>query len=237
MGIAYTRHEHPPVFTVVEAERYWKDIEATHCKNLFVRNKKGNAHYLVVVERSKRVDLKRLAVAVGDDRLSFASPDRMARLLGLTAGAVSPFGLINDVERHVIVVLDADLRGPHQLLVVEARVQVAGVDHAPAVAEGVAVVAVDVEALLAVPLQDRERVVLAVQQHVDGLAAELAAVEAVEQHRAPAALRVADLAGEDRGLGRLGPPVLLEVGVAEVVDQELAQVVRRARERDVARER
>lgn len=106
LGIAYTRHEHPPVFTVEEAERHWEHIEATHCKNLFVRNKKGNNHYLVIVERSKSVDLKRLAVLLGDDRLSFASSDRLERLLGLSPGAVSPFGLLNDAARAVTVVLD-----------------------------------------------------------------------------------------------------------------------------------
>ena len=79
-------------------------------KNLFVRNKKGNAHYLVIVERSKSVGMKRLAGELGEDRLSFASPERLAKYLGLTPGAVSPFGIINDHEHLVTVVLDQDLR-------------------------------------------------------------------------------------------------------------------------------
>jgi Ala-tRNA(Pro) deacylase len=75
-----------------------------------VRNKKGNAHYLVIVERSKSVDMKRLTAQLGEDRLSFASPERLASHLGLTAGAVSPFGIINDREHAVTVVLDGGLR-------------------------------------------------------------------------------------------------------------------------------
>ncbi len=110
LGIAYTRHEHPPVFTVEEADQYWSGIDATHCKNLFLRNKKGTGHYLVVVERSKSADMKRLTTQLGEDRLSFASPERLATYLGLTAGAVSPFGIINDRNRAVMVVLDEDLR-------------------------------------------------------------------------------------------------------------------------------
>jgi Ala-tRNA(Pro) deacylase len=109
LGISYTRHEHPPVFTVEQAEQYWQGIDATHCKNLFLRNKKGNAHYLVVVERSKAVDMKRLTSELGEDRLSFASAGRLQARLGLTAGAVSPFGIINDTERAVVVVLDEGL--------------------------------------------------------------------------------------------------------------------------------
>ena len=110
LGAAYTRHEHPPVFTVEEAEQHWRDIDAVHCKNLFIRNKKGTSHYLVVVERSKSVDMKRLTAALGEDRLSFASSERLATHLGLTAGAVSPFGIINDRTNSVTLVLDEDLR-------------------------------------------------------------------------------------------------------------------------------
>ncbi len=110
LAIPYTRHEHPPVFTVEEAERHWSGIDATHCKNLFLRNKKGNAHYLVVVERTTPVDIRKLTAALGEDRLSFASPERLATHLGLTPGAVSPFGILNDHAHAVIVVLDAALR-------------------------------------------------------------------------------------------------------------------------------
>jgi Ala-tRNA(Pro) deacylase len=110
LGISFTRHEHPPVFTVEEAEAHWRDIDATHCKNLFLRNKKGNAHYLVVVERSTPVDIKRLTTQIGEDRLSFASAERLAAHLGLTPGAVSPFGIINDGNHAVTVVVDDALR-------------------------------------------------------------------------------------------------------------------------------
>jgi Ala-tRNA(Pro) deacylase len=110
LGIAYERHEHPAVFTVEEALQHWSAIDAAHCKNLFLRNKKGTRHYLVVAGHSREVDLKRLAGTVGDDRLSFASPERLGRVLGLTPGAVSPFGLLNDTAHEVRVVVDAGLR-------------------------------------------------------------------------------------------------------------------------------
>jgi len=109
LGIAYTLHEHPPVFTVEQAEQYWTDIPATHCKNLFLRNSKGNRHYLVVLDHRKQADLKRLALKIGDDRLSFASPERLLKYLGLTPGSVSPMGLIHPGANDVIVVLDVDL--------------------------------------------------------------------------------------------------------------------------------
>jgi len=109
LGIAFDKHEHPPVFTVQEAREHWKDLRGAHCKNLFLRNKKGNRHYLVILEYTKNADLKKLNDKLGEDRLSFGSPDRLRRLLGLEPGAVSPFGLIHDIGREVTVIIDRDL--------------------------------------------------------------------------------------------------------------------------------
>lgn len=110
LGIAFTRHEHPPVATVEEASAHWAGIDATHCKNLFLRNQKGNRHYLVVLTASKKADLKAVADQIGDGKLSFASPERLMTHLGLTPGSVSPFGLINDREHAVRVALDRDFQ-------------------------------------------------------------------------------------------------------------------------------
>ncbi len=109
LSIACTEYDHPPVFTVAEAEKYWKDIPGTHCKNLFLRDNKGKKHFLVVLPHNKQIDLKMLGEITGAGRLSFASEQRLDKYLGLKPGAVSPFGLINDVENHVVVFIDDDL--------------------------------------------------------------------------------------------------------------------------------
>src|SRR5689334_5855501 len=116
LGIAYERHEHPAVFNAEDASRYWTPIAGTQCKNLFLRNKKGDRHYLVVLEISKRADLKDLVKLVGDDRLSFGSPERLMAELGLTPGSVSPFGLLNDADGSVRVIIDRDLKGAERLI-------------------------------------------------------------------------------------------------------------------------
>lgn len=110
LEIAYQRFEHPPVFTVEQALEHWAAIDATHCKNLFLRNKKGDRHYLVVAAHDTPVDLASVAERVGDTKLSFGSPERLLAHLGLTPGAVSPFGLLNDAKHAVRVVLDRQLR-------------------------------------------------------------------------------------------------------------------------------
>jgi Ala-tRNA(Pro) deacylase len=115
LGIEYSRYAHPPVFTIEEAKRHWGNLPGTHCKNLFLRNKKGTCHYLVILEQSKTADMKSLTEKLQEDRLSFASPERLMRYMKLETGAVSPFGLINDRLHEVRVVIDQELKGAERI--------------------------------------------------------------------------------------------------------------------------
>ncbi len=108
-NIPYEIYEHPPLPTIEDAEKYWKDIEATHCKNIFFRNHKGNRHYLVILEHRAILDIHDLEKRLSQGKLTFASPKRLKKYLGLEPGSVSPFGLINDTENHVHVFLDEQL--------------------------------------------------------------------------------------------------------------------------------
>jgi Ala-tRNA(Pro) deacylase len=115
LAIAFERHEHPPVATVEEASQHWAGIDATHCKNLFLRNQKGDRHYLLILLHSKKADLRAVADQIGDGKLSFASPQRLMTHLGLAPGSVSPFGLVNDRAHAVRVVIDRDLQAAERL--------------------------------------------------------------------------------------------------------------------------
>lgn len=109
LDIAYTVTEHEAAFTVEQADVLYGHLEGGHSKNLFLRNKKGSQHYLVVADSHRPVDLKVIRDLVGESNLSFASPERLMKYLGLTPGSVSPFGLLNDSVCHVQVLLDAEL--------------------------------------------------------------------------------------------------------------------------------
>jgi Ala-tRNA(Pro) deacylase len=110
LGIAYRNHAHAAVFTVEEAKALRGELTGGHIKNLFLRNKKEEM-WLVVAEEDKRIDLKALGEKLGAGKLSFGSADRLLRYLGVLPGAVTPFGIINDKDRKVKVVLDRDLMG------------------------------------------------------------------------------------------------------------------------------
>ena len=104
------------VFNSEDVEKYWRSIPATPVKNLFLRNKKGDRHYLVILGIEKQADLRQLVKVIGDDRLSFGSPERLQRYLGVTPGSVSPFGLIHDTARSVRVIVDSDLKQAARLI-------------------------------------------------------------------------------------------------------------------------
>ena len=109
LGIEYEVVTHPAVFTSAEAEQYRTLFEGSRCKNLFLRNGKGDTHYLVIIDQAKEMNLKGVALELNEKRLGFASPQRLAKYLGLTPGSVSAFGLINNTDKNVVVVLDEDL--------------------------------------------------------------------------------------------------------------------------------
>lgn len=115
LNIKYDYYEHPPVPTVKEAAIYWKDLDAVHCKNLFFRNHKGNRHFLVLIEFYRNLAIKDLEARLKQGKITFASPQRLMKYLGVEAGSVSPFGLINDKENHVHVFIDDNLKNTEKI--------------------------------------------------------------------------------------------------------------------------
>jgi len=107
--IEYQRFDHPPVYTVDDVHRLTPDLPGTKTKNLFLRDKKGARHFLVVMPADKRIDLKALPEVLDSSKLSFGSPGRLMRHLGVEPGAVSLLAILNDQELAVDLFIDADL--------------------------------------------------------------------------------------------------------------------------------
>lgn len=106
-GIPYDKHEHEAVFTCGEAEKALrKDLQGAHTKNLFLRDRKGRRHFLVVVGYEKEVDLAGLKDVLEVSKLGFASAERLEKFLSLTPGSVTLLGLMNDPDHQVEVILD-----------------------------------------------------------------------------------------------------------------------------------
>ena len=109
LGIAHPTVSHPPLFTVEQSQTLRGQIPGGHTKNLFLRDKK-QAVYLVTALEDAVIDLKGLHRVLGaSGRFSFGSTELLQELLGVAPGSVTPFGVINDREARVTMVLDAAL--------------------------------------------------------------------------------------------------------------------------------
>ena len=105
LGITIENHRHAPAFTVKEAQTHCAHLPGGHCKNLFLKDKKGIL-WLVVTLDERPIDMKSLRKLIGSHHLSFGKPALLGEILGVEPGTVSPFALINDTEGRVNVVLD-----------------------------------------------------------------------------------------------------------------------------------
>ena len=110
-GVPYRLHRHEALLTCEQAlaANIPHDEGQVATKNLFLRDDKSRAYFLVTTKTDARVNLKALRDVLGSRRLSFASEADLMGLLGLRRGSVTPFGLMNDVEHRVTFVLDARL--------------------------------------------------------------------------------------------------------------------------------
>ena len=110
LQIHYEVISHKAVYTIDEMLALNFAHPECIAKNLFVRDDKKRNYYLIVVREEKRVDLKAFRKQIGTRPLTFASPEDLACILGVTQGAVTPFGLINDEENKVKMYLDSDFQ-------------------------------------------------------------------------------------------------------------------------------
>lgn len=109
LAIPYQKFEHQAVFTCEQASALNLDIEGIQTKNLFIKDRKGKRHFLVVLPDEKSLNLKELSVLLEVNGLNLASPDRLARYLATTPGAVSILDILKDVDDNVELVIDTEV--------------------------------------------------------------------------------------------------------------------------------
>lgn len=109
LNIEYEEVSHEKVMTVEEAMNLENMIDGIGSKNLFLTDKKN--YYLVILEENKRANIKELVNILECKKLSFASSERLKEVLDLEEGSVTPFGIINDKDNKVVLVIDKDLIG------------------------------------------------------------------------------------------------------------------------------
>ena len=131
MDIAVKTVEHEPLFTVAQSQALRGQIPGGHTKNLFLKDKKDN-YFLLTVDEEAEIDLKLIHKVIGAaSRVSFGKAEAMESLLGVTPGAVTAFGVINDKAGAVRFFIDESLLS-HEVINCHPLVNTATTSIAPA---------------------------------------------------------------------------------------------------------
>ena len=110
LGIDYVYLDHEEEYSMGDAEEADEAIGVVGAKNVFLRDKKRRHYFLILVNGTKRIDLKQIGELTGIKKLTFCHEDDLEEVLGLTPGAVTPFGLLNDSDGRVQVIIDESLQ-------------------------------------------------------------------------------------------------------------------------------
>lgn len=99
-------YDYNPDWTADEQKKF---VPGCDCKNLFLKDKKGG-FWLVIVKFETKIDLKSLAKKLSVGSMRFGKQEDLTATLGvLSVGGVTPFGLINDADNRVSVLVEANL--------------------------------------------------------------------------------------------------------------------------------
>ncbi len=110
IGVQYSLLRHPAVVTTEESRLVVHVDDCASCKSLYVKDKKSDNFYLVVLPFDKRADMRKLASYVGCAKFEFATEEKLFADLGVHRGSVSPFAFLNEKpESSVPLLLDVDV--------------------------------------------------------------------------------------------------------------------------------
>lgn len=71
---------------------------------------------MLIMDEVKRLDMKKCAELLEEKEFKFASAELLAEKLGLAAGVVSPFGLLNNTTHDVTVYFDKAMLDKYRIL-------------------------------------------------------------------------------------------------------------------------
>ena len=109
MGIEYEVVNHPPAFTTQEADAYIEGKEGVRSKTMFKSDKKKRNFYLLILDDSKRLDIKKIGELINEKSLRLGNEENLKSKMNLQFGAVSPFGLLNNKEKDIKVYVDKEI--------------------------------------------------------------------------------------------------------------------------------
>lgn len=109
LNIEYERIDHEELPTIDACIEVDRALGVNIAKNLLLCNRQKTDFYLVIMPGDKKFRTKELSAQLGTARLSFADGEYMESFLNITPGSLSVFGLMNDSENNVRLIIDRDI--------------------------------------------------------------------------------------------------------------------------------
>ena len=110
LGVEFLYVDHEVEMSMGDAADADEAIGCVGAKNVFLRDKKHKHFFLIQVNGYKRIDMKQISELTGVKKLTFCHEDDLDEVLGLTPGAVTVFGLMNDPDQRVKLIIDESLK-------------------------------------------------------------------------------------------------------------------------------
>lgn len=96
IGVSYELLRHEAVVTTEESRAVVHVDDCASCKSLYVKDKKSDNYYMVVLPFDKRADMRGLAAYVGCAKFEFATEEKLFEDLQVHRGSVSPYAYLNE---------------------------------------------------------------------------------------------------------------------------------------------
>lgn len=109
LEISFERVVTEEVISMEDCLEINKKLNMKMIKTLFLCNSQKNKFYLFVTTAEEAFKSKDFSKALNISRVSFAPQELMENILGVKVGAATIFGVLNDNENLVQIVLDQDV--------------------------------------------------------------------------------------------------------------------------------
>ena len=76
---------------------------------MFMSDKKKRNFYLLILDDSKRLDIKKIGKLINEKSLRLGNEENLKSKMNLQFGVVSPFGLLNNKEKDIKVYVDKEI--------------------------------------------------------------------------------------------------------------------------------
>lgn len=105
----YKLVNHQPIFSVNDSVADALRMPGINCKSLLIKDKKKSKYFLVIIDDFRQMDQKHFKALTGWGKIRFAYEEELWEMMKLKPGSVGPYGLINDKNHEIIVVLDKQI--------------------------------------------------------------------------------------------------------------------------------